>query len=103
MSHFEGHFEGAKTFLTPQIVPSAARDNLGVKKVEQPRARARATKAGKNVLYWHDEPNKPSKEGHLSYVLQESPFASVSTVSRGHSSLVSLVKSPTRMDKPHRL
>ncbi len=32
MSHFEGHFEGAKTFLTPEIVPSAARDNLGVKK-----------------------------------------------------------------------
>jgi hypothetical protein len=24
MSHFKGHFEGAKTFLTPQIVPSAA-------------------------------------------------------------------------------
>ena len=21
MSHFEGHFEGAKTFLTPEIVP----------------------------------------------------------------------------------
>jgi hypothetical protein len=21
MSHFEGHFEGAKTFLTPYIVP----------------------------------------------------------------------------------
>ncbi len=36
MSHFEGHFEGAKTFLTPSIVPSAARDNLGVKKVEAP-------------------------------------------------------------------
>jgi hypothetical protein len=27
MSHFKGHFEGAKTFLTP--------DNLGVKKVPQ--------------------------------------------------------------------
>jgi hypothetical protein len=26
MSHFEGHFEGAKTFLT---------DNLGVKKVKK--------------------------------------------------------------------
>ncbi len=36
LSRFEGHFEGAKTFLTPQIVPSAARDNLGVKKVEAP-------------------------------------------------------------------
>jgi hypothetical protein len=31
MSHFEGNFEGAKTFLTP-----SARDNLGVKKVEAP-------------------------------------------------------------------
>jgi hypothetical protein len=31
MSHFKGHFEGAKTFLTP-----CARDNLGVKKVDAP-------------------------------------------------------------------
>ncbi len=37
MSHFKGHFEGAKTFLTPDIVPSAGRDNLGVKKVEAPQ------------------------------------------------------------------
>jgi hypothetical protein len=37
MSHYEGHFEGAKTFLTPSIVPSAARDNLGVKKVIVPK------------------------------------------------------------------
>jgi hypothetical protein len=36
MSHFKGHFEGAKTFLTPSIVPRCARDNLGVKKVEAP-------------------------------------------------------------------
>ncbi len=36
MGHFEGYFEGAKTFLTLLIVPSAARDNLGVKKVEAP-------------------------------------------------------------------
>jgi hypothetical protein len=36
MGHFKGYFEGAKTFLTPKIVPSAARDNLGVKKVEAP-------------------------------------------------------------------
>ncbi len=35
---------------------------------------------------------EPTKEGPLSYVLQESPFASVSTVSRGHPSLISLVK-----------
>jgi hypothetical protein len=36
MGHFEGYFEGAKTFLTLLIVPSAARENLGVKKVEAP-------------------------------------------------------------------
>ena len=30
MSHFKGHFEGAKTFLTPFF------DNLGVKIVEAP-------------------------------------------------------------------
>ncbi len=44
----------------------------------------------KNLLYCYDEPNEPTKEGPLPYVLQESPFASVSTVSRGHPSLVSL-------------
>jgi hypothetical protein len=38
-----------------------------------------------------DEPNEPTKEGPLSYVFQESPFASVSTVNRGHTSLVALV------------
>jgi hypothetical protein len=36
MSHFEVHFEGAKTFLTPLIVPLCARENLGVKKVKAP-------------------------------------------------------------------
>jgi hypothetical protein len=35
-NYFLGHFEGAKTFLTLLIVPSAGRDNLGVKKVEAP-------------------------------------------------------------------
>jgi hypothetical protein len=44
-----------------------------------------AAKAGKILLYLHEEPNEPTKEGPLSYVLQESPFA---TVSRGHPSLV---------------
>jgi hypothetical protein len=34
MGHFKGYFEGDSTFLTPKIVPSAARGNLGVKKVE---------------------------------------------------------------------
>jgi hypothetical protein len=36
----------------------------------------------------NNEPNKPTKEGPLSYVLLESPFASDSAVSsRGHPSL----------------
>jgi hypothetical protein len=48
----------------------------------------RAAKAGQKTIYSHNEPNEPTKEGTLSYVLQESPFASVSTVSRGHPSLV---------------
>jgi hypothetical protein len=37
------------------------------------------------LLHLHEETNEPTKEGPLSYVLQESPFA---TVSRGHFSLV---------------
>jgi hypothetical protein len=44
----------------------------------------------KNLLFRHDKPNKPikkTKEGPLSFVLFESPFTSVSTVSRGHPSL----------------
>jgi hypothetical protein len=44
----------------------------------------------KNLFYQHDKPNKPTKEGPLLFVLFESPFTSVSTVSRGHPSLVSL-------------
>jgi hypothetical protein len=36
-------------------------------------------------------PNYQTKEEPLSFVLFESPFTSVSTVSRGHPSLVSLV------------
>jgi hypothetical protein len=42
-------------------------------------------------LYQHDKPNEPTKKGALSFVLFEYPFASVSTVSRGHPSLVSLL------------
>jgi hypothetical protein len=38
------------------------------------------------------KPNEPSKEGPLSFVFFESPFTSISTVSRGHPSLVSLDK-----------
>jgi hypothetical protein len=50
----------------------------------------RATKAEQNLLYWHGKPNEPTKEGPFSFVLLESPFTSVSTVSRGHFSLFSL-------------
>ncbi len=35
------------------------------------------------ALHGHDEPNELTKEGPLSYVLYESQFVSVSTVSRG--------------------
>ncbi len=40
-------------------------------------------------MYQHYKPNKPIKEGPLSFVLFE--FLSVSTVSRGYTSLVFLV------------
>jgi hypothetical protein len=49
----------------------------------------RPAKTGQKSLYWDDEPNEPTKERLLSYVLLESPFASISTVSRGHPSVVS--------------
>jgi hypothetical protein len=42
-------------------------------------------------LYRHDKPNEPTKKRPLSFVLFESLFTSVSTDSRGHPSLVSLV------------
>jgi hypothetical protein len=35
----------------------------------------------KNLLYRHGKPHEPTKEGPLSFVLLESPFTSVSTVS----------------------
>jgi hypothetical protein len=43
-----------------------------------------------NLLYRHSKPNEPAKEGPLSLVPFGSPFTSVSTVSRGHPSLISL-------------
>ncbi len=52
-------------------------------KPEQPRQ-------DKNLMYPPEEPMKPIKEGLLSDVLLESPFASVSTVGRDHPSLVFL-------------
>jgi len=41
-----------------------------------------------NLLYRHEEFNEPTLEGPLSCVLFDSIFASVSTVSRSHPSLV---------------
>jgi hypothetical protein len=53
------------------------------------------TRQDKNLLYQHDEPNKPTMEGPLSYVLPESPFASVSTSQQGPPlSIVSLYTPP---------
>jgi hypothetical protein len=49
-----------------------------------------------NLLYRHDKPNETTKEGPLLYVLFESPFILVSTVSRDHPSLISLVTTPSR-------
>jgi hypothetical protein len=48
----------------------------------------------KNLLYRQDKTSEPTKEEQLSFVLFESPFTSVSTVSRGqpHPSLVSLIR-----------
>ncbi len=52
----------------------------------------------KSLLYRHVEPNEPTTEGPLSFVLVESPSASVSTVSRGppHSSLSGSSSHPTQ-------
>jgi hypothetical protein len=52
-------------------------------RLEQPRQK-------KNLLHWHDKPIKPIKEEPLSFVHFESPFTSVSTITWGHPSLVSL-------------
>jgi hypothetical protein len=45
--------------------------------------RLKQPRQNKNLLYWHDKPNDPTMEGPLSYVLFESPFTLVLTVSRG--------------------
>jgi len=51
-----------------------------------------AAKAGWNIFYWHEKPKEPTKEVPFSHLLFEPSFASVSTVRRGHLSLVSLVE-----------
>jgi hypothetical protein len=53
--------------------------------LEQPRQK-------KNLLYQHNKPNEPNKEGPNSFVLFESPFTFVSNSQQGPHSLVSLVK-----------
>jgi hypothetical protein len=47
----------------------------------------RAARRNKSLLYRHDKPNEPTKKGPLSFVLFESTFTSISTVSRGHTPL----------------
>jgi hypothetical protein len=47
-------------------------------------------KAGQKSLVPVRQANEPTKEGPLSIVLIESPFASFSTVGRGYPTLVSL-------------
>jgi hypothetical protein len=54
-------------------------------------SRLEQSKQNKSLLHRHDKPNQPTKKGLFSFVLFESPFASVSVVSRGHPSLFSLV------------
>jgi hypothetical protein len=51
----------------------------------------REAKADQNLLYRHDKPNDPTKKEPISFVHFETPFTSVSTFSRGHPSLFSLV------------
>ncbi len=54
--------------------------------LEQPRL-------NKTLLYRHDKPNEPTKEGPLSVVPFESPFTLITTVSWGNPPLVFLVSS----------
>jgi hypothetical protein len=61
---------------------------FAVRKIIFSTGLSRAAKAEKNYIVWARRANKRTKEGPL--VLQEFPFASVSLVSRGHPSLVSL-------------
>ncbi len=53
-------------------------------------ARPEQSRQDKSLLYCQDQPNEPTKEGPFSNVLCESPFTSVTTVSKGHSPLLSL-------------
>ncbi len=63
----------------------------GEEKINFVLGRLEQLRQDKILLYQQDKPNEPTKEGPLSCILLESPFASVSPVSRGHPSLVSPV------------
>jgi hypothetical protein len=56
---------------------------------------ANRAKAGQKSLVLARQPNNPTKEGPISYLLLDSPFASVSAVSRGNPSLGSIYSSLT--------
>jgi hypothetical protein len=62
----------------------------------------KAAKAKQNLLHHGTTSpmNQPTKKGFLSFVIFESPFTSVSTVSRGHPSLVSL-ETPLEINIPY--
>jgi hypothetical protein len=60
---------------------------MGTNEVKVYVEEKKQSRQDKKLFYRHDKPNKPTKEGSLSFL---SPFASVSTVIRGHASLVSL-------------
>jgi hypothetical protein len=61
-----------------------------VKKKYFVQDQTREAKEGQKSFYPPEKPMKPTKEGLLSDIPLESPFASVSTVGRGHPSVVSL-------------
>jgi hypothetical protein len=63
-------------------------EKFAVRKIIFCTVLTRAAKAGQNYIVWARRANKRTKEGPLSYVLQEFP---VLTISRGHPSLFSLV------------
>jgi hypothetical protein len=60
-----------------------------------------AAKAKQKLLYGYDKPNEPAKKGPHSFVIFESPFTSVSTISRSQPSLVSMVKIVTGVHRRH--
>jgi hypothetical protein len=66
---------------TKELKKCAVRKKYFMGRLEQPR---------QNKIS-NEKPNEPTKKGPISFVLYESPFTTVSKVSRGHPSLVSLL------------